>query len=138
VESRIELKIPSEMVFLGVPDAMLMEVGNDLGCQQKVIDELGTSVIEACTNAMEHGNELADDLVVEIHFIFSEEQISVEIYDHGDGFDFSNWQPPEDLLRERGRGILIMKEFTDNLEFGLAEDGRFRVRLTKLIVPEED
>jgi len=126
------------MVFLGVPDAMLMEVGNDLGCQQKVIDELGTSVIEACTNAMEHGNELADDLVVEIHFIFSEEQISVEIYDHGDGFDFSNWQPPEDLLRERGRGILIMKEFTDNLEFGLAEDGRFRVRLTKLIVPEED
>jgi len=126
------------MVYLGVPDAMLMEVGGDLSCQQKLIDELGTSVIEACTNAMEHGNKLAEDLFVEIHFAFSDEHIQVTVFDHGDGFDYNGWQPPEDLLRERGRGILIMKEFTDELDFGISDDGRFKVRLTKQIVPEED
>ena len=127
----IEIKIPSQQVYLGVPDAVLMELASDLNCEKKAIDELSTSVIEACTNAMEHGNGLREDLHVEIHFHIQDDQMRVIVLDHGKGFDFQNWQPPENLMRERGRGILIMREFSDSLEFGLAEDGRFRVQLTK-------
>jgi serine/threonine-protein kinase RsbW len=131
VNSYIELKIPSQQIYLGVPDAVLMELASDLSCEKKVIDELSTSVIEACTNAMEHGNSMQEDLLVEIHFKLTETQIQVTILDYGGGFDYQSWQPPEDLMRERGRGILIMREFTDNLEFGVTEDGRFRAQLTK-------
>jgi anti-sigma regulatory factor (Ser/Thr protein kinase) len=34
-------------------------------------------------------------------------------------------------MRPRGRGILIMREFTDDLTYGRHPDGRFSVRLTK-------
>jgi serine/threonine-protein kinase RsbW len=132
VNSHIELKIPSQLVYLGVPDAVLMEVASDLPFEQKIIDELGTSVIEACTNAMEHGNGLREDSPVEIHFHFGEDRIKVTVLDNGPGFDYANWKPSTDLMRERGRGILIMREFTDELEYGTSTDGRFRVVLTKL------
>jgi len=131
VKSQIELRIPSQQVYLGVPDAVLMELATDLSCEQKVIDELSTSVIEACTNAMEHGNAMQENLQVEIHFHLEEDSIQVTVLDNGKGFDFLHWQPPADLMRERGRGILIMREFTDSLEFDYDANGRFRVRLTK-------
>jgi anti-sigma regulatory factor (Ser/Thr protein kinase) len=93
-------------------------------------------VIEACTNAMEHGNGLAEDRLVEIRFEINDTRIQVTVLDEGTGFDFASWQPPTDLMRERGRGILIMREFSDTLDFDLAEDGRFRVRITKNLCPE--
>ncbi len=128
---RIELKIPSQLLYLGVPDAILMELAGDLPFGQKEMDELSTSVIEACTNAMEHGNRMEELQPVEIHFDFDDGRIVVTVYDHGPGFDFEGWHPSEELLRERGRGINIMREFTDSLEFGFAPDGRFRARLVK-------
>lgn len=128
---RIELKIPSQLVYLGVPDAVLMELASDLPFDQKQMDELSTSVIEACTNAMEHGNRLREDQPVEVHFDFGANEIEVAVFDYGDGFDFQGWKPPTDLLQERGRGILIMREFSDELEFGRAPDGRFCARLRK-------
>ena len=119
------------MAFLGVPDAVLLEVGSDLDCPRQVIEELGTAVIEACTNAMEHGNGLDAERLVEIHFTVNEARIQVDVLDQGSGFDYGSWQPAEDLLRERGRGILIMREFTDLLTYDQAPDGRFYVRLVK-------
>lgn len=126
------------MDFLGVPDALLMEVGGDLDCDKRALEELGTSVIEACTNAMEHGNKLDEDTPIEVLFDINETQITVTVLDHGPGFDFAGWQPSDELMRERGRGILIMREFTDNLEYGQHKDGRFMVRLTKNLAPASE
>jgi serine/threonine-protein kinase RsbW len=128
---RIELKIPSQFLYLGVPDAILMELAGDMPCEQKDIDEISTSVIEACTNAMEHGNGMDEHRFVEIFFDIAPDQIAITVLDTGPGFDHEQWCPPEDLLRERGRGITIMREFTDDLSFDFAADGRFRVRLRK-------
>ncbi|MFO7654433.1 MAG: ATP-binding protein [Candidatus Krumholzibacteriia bacterium] len=129
--SRIHLKIPSQMIYLGVPDAVLQEVGGDIDCPQGTIDELGTAVIEACTNAMEHGNRLNEDLAIEVWLDLEETRIVVTVLDEGTGFDHATWQPPQEVMRERGRGILIMREFTDELLYGRAPDGRFHVRLVK-------
>ncbi len=129
--ARIELKLPSQLAYLGVPDAVLMEIGTDLDCPKKAIEELGTAVIEACTNAMEHGNKLRDDRQIEIRIDVEDGSLAVSVLDEGPGFDYSIWQPATDLLRERGRGILIMREFSDDLQYGRAPDGRFLVRLIK-------
>jgi serine/threonine-protein kinase RsbW len=126
------------MEYLGVPDAVLMEIGSDLDCDKQSLEELGTSVIEACTNAMEHGNQLDDVLPIQIIFEVTGSEITITVYDEGPGFDFENWTPSDELMRQRGRGILIMREFTDNLEFGRHEDGRFMIRMTKKLEPAED
>jgi serine/threonine-protein kinase RsbW len=137
VTSRIVLKLPSQMAFLGIPDAVLLEIGSDLACPRQLIEELGTAVIEACSNAMEHGNAHDPDRIVELHIDLGPDRLEVAVLDTGPGFDFENWQPVEDLLRERGRGIMIMKGFTDELHYGRAADGRFRVRLVKHLPGEE-
>ena len=128
---QVEVKLPSQLLYLGVPDAILMELAGDLPLEQKDIDELSTAVIEACTNAMEHGNGMEQLRHVEVHFLFSPDEIRVTVLDQGPGFDFHNWRPPDGLMRERGRGITIMREFTDELQFDHAPDGRFRVQLVK-------
>jgi serine/threonine-protein kinase RsbW len=137
MKSRVELRLPSRMEYLGVPDVVLAEVGGELGCARRTLEELGTAIIEACTNAMEHGNHLAEDLCIEIWIDLREDAIEVTVLDQGPGFDHVGWRPSEDLMRQRGRGILIMREFTDRLEFGRHGDGRFLTRLVKLVVPDD-
>jgi len=123
------------MEYLGVPDAVLMEIGSDMDCCKKALEELGTSVIEACTNAMEHGNELDDHLPIQVIYEIEEDQITITVLDEGAGFDHAHWIPPEGVMRPRGRGIQIMREFTDELEFGSHEDGRFKIRMVKKLSP---
>lgn len=138
MSTRVELRLPSRMEYLGVPDVVLLEVGGELGCCKRGLEELGTAIIEACTNAMEHGNHLADDLFIEIWFDLEDDGITVTVLDQGPGFDHVGWRPSDDLMRQRGRGILIMREFTDSLEFGRHADGRFLTRLVKKIGPDAD
>lgn len=126
------------MEFLGVPDAVLMEIGSDLDCDRQCLEELGTSIIEACTNAMEHGNSLDDHLPIQVIYEVDEGRITVTVLDEGPGFDHQHWQPSDELMRQRGRGIQIMREFTDELEFCCHEDGRFMTRMVKNLTPAVD
>ncbi len=126
------------MEYLGVPDAVLMEIGSDLECERRSLEELGTSVIEACTNAMEHGNDLNEETPIEVIFDVDDLAITITVLDKGPGFDFQHWQPSGELMRERGRGILIMREFCDSVEFKRHEDGRFMIVLTKKLAPDDD
>ncbi|MBK7671960.1 MAG: ATP-binding protein [bacterium] len=137
MSTRVELRLPSRMEYLGVPDVVLLEIGGELGCGKRRLEELGTAIIEACTNAMEHGNHLAEELFIEIWFELDDDNITVTVLDQGPGFDHAGWIPSEDLMRQRGRGILIMREFTDHLEFSRHADGRFLTRLVKKIGPDD-
>jgi anti-sigma regulatory factor (Ser/Thr protein kinase) len=137
VASRIEIRLPSNMEYLGVPDAVLMEIGSDMDCCRQSLEELSTSVIEACTNAMEHGNSLDDHLPIQIVFEIEDETVSVTVLDQGPGFDHEHWKPSDELMRQRGRGIQIMREFTDELEFGRHQDGRFMIRMVKKLEASE-
>ena len=138
MSSKIVLQLPSKRDYLGVPDAVLMEIGSDLDCCQRALEDLGTSIIEACTNAMEHGNKLDEATPIEVVFTFEEMKIIVTVFDQGPGFDYQHWQPSDEIMRERGRGILIMRGFTDELEFGKSSDGRFFTRLVKTLDPTQD
>ena len=129
--NRITLSLPSRLELLGVIDKIADGITEYLEFEDVDKDAVAISVIEACTNAMEHGNRLQEDELVEVHFDFQDDRITVTVMDNGQGFDFEVWQTPTDVMRERGRGILIMREFTDELEFGRAVDGRFRVQLSK-------
>jgi serine/threonine-protein kinase RsbW len=138
LSSIIEIRLPSNMEYLGIPDAVLMEIGGDLECSKRSLEELGTSVIEACTNAMEHGNKLDENIPIQIIFEVDGNQIAITVMDEGPGFDFDHWIPSEELMRQRGRGIVIMREFTDDLSFGRHEDGRFMLRMVKNLNSADD
>lgn len=121
-------------MFLGVPDSVIQEVGSELPFEQNELDELSTSVIEACTNAIEHGNGLQEERTARIVLEFTPERFEVTVWDHGEGFDPGDRdlsKMPQDLMQERGRGLYMMSTFCDEMIF-LRENGEFGVRLVKI------
>lgn len=73
---------------------------------------------EAITNAMVHGNGLDPDRQVHVILCADGERWGAIVEDQGDGFKPSDVPDPNDLesvMRETGRGILLMDGYLDEL-----------------------
>jgi serine/threonine-protein kinase RsbW len=73
---------------------------------------------EAVTNAMVHGNRLDPSRKVRVIVCADEEKWGVIVDDEGEGFgpeDVPDPDDPEFILRESGRGILLMDGWVDGL-----------------------
>jgi serine/threonine-protein kinase RsbW len=130
----IELFFPSDMKYLGAVDAVVQDLAREFSFSDKCINDVSTAIVEACTNAIEHGNKYSKSKRVRVAMLFEGETITTKVCDQGDGFDFdhlSTSDDPPDALSERGRGIIIMKALTDNLTFSHDPDKGLCVELTK-------
>ncbi|HET6349548.1 MAG TPA: ATP-binding protein [Candidatus Krumholzibacteria bacterium] len=130
---QMTLTIPSDLKYLGAVDAAVQDLARELLFSQDAVNDLGTALIEACSNAIEHGNKFSPDKRVTISLRFQDGTLKAAVKDEGRGFDFEkamNEDPDPDPTSERGRGILIMRAFTDGLSFSY--DGGLVCELTKL------
>jgi len=79
-----------------------------------------TSLTEAFTNAVIHGNNNDDEKSVFIDFTVQNDGFSFCVSDQGNGFDYSSVADPTDInnpIEDTGRGIFLMDILSDNLEF---------------------
>jgi len=75
---------------------------------------------EAVLNAMYHGNEGDPDLPVAVAVYDDGGSWVVTVHDQGDGFSEADIPDVEDeaaLLREHGRGLLLMRDWLDRLQY---------------------
>lgn len=75
---------------------------------------------EALANAMVHGNKLDESKNIMVSVFGDNERFGVIVMDEGDGFgpeDLPDLDDPEQILRERGRGILIMDHYMDQVRY---------------------
>jgi len=75
---------------------------------------------EAVLNAMNHGATMDSNQKVLFAIEITEKEIIVEVSDSGKGFDFLNLPDPTDptnIEKGSGRGIFIMKNLSDSLEY---------------------
>jgi serine/threonine-protein kinase RsbW len=75
---------------------------------------------EALVNAIEHGNKLDPSLTVDVKLYFTPAGWALRLEDQGEGFDPESLiDPPseEGLERDRGRGVLVMKEICRNITY---------------------
>ena len=130
----IELIIPSDFKFLGAVDAAFQDMAREFSCAQGWIDDFSTALVEACTNAIEHGNKYSKEKKVRIVVEMTDNKIVGRVHDEGPGFDYNKFLsgPPPDPLSERGRGIMIMKAFTDDVRYTFDPSGGTWVELTKV------
>ena len=87
---------------------------------------------EAVMNAIKHGNESDPSKMVEIEVAFDSSTFEATVADRGCGFDIDEVPDPtadENLGRTCGRGVMLMKEFVDKLEFN---DCGNKVKMTKV------
>lgn len=75
---------------------------------------------EVLVNAVKHGNKLDPAKSVRVTLYADGERWGLRVEDEGKGFDPSvipNPDDPESLLLERGRGVLIIKSFMDEVHY---------------------
>lgn len=79
---------------------------------------------EAVTNAIVHGNKLDESKKVEVEVQINSDTIISTVKDHGEGFNPQSTKNPlkeENLLRDSGRGIFLIREISDSVDY--LEDG---------------
>jgi serine/threonine-protein kinase RsbW len=85
-----------------------------------VYGNLIVALTEAALNAIKHGNLSDPNKTVTSTYLITESEISFEIQDQGKGFDYNNLPDPTDpknIEKENGRGIFIIHNLADKVEF---------------------
>ena len=116
----VHLTIPSRLEELAQVHALLEELGRRHGMDEDYVNSLLIAVIEAGTNAVQHGNMFADDKVVKFEVTVDPGNVHVRVDDVGHGFDPSRVLNPtegEQLLSPHGRGLFLMRQLMDEVKF---------------------
>jgi serine/threonine-protein kinase RsbW len=133
----VVIEFPSDYKFLNLVDVVCGEVVHGLCMTHEAANEVAISVIEACTNAIEHGNRECPNENVRLVFSCEDDRLCVEVQDCGKGFDYEcymrNIPEPADISHIRGRGIYIMKNMMDSLGFEMVPGKGMKVKLEKLL-----
>ncbi|TNF49934.1 MAG: ATP-binding protein [Bacteroidetes bacterium] len=120
-----DLEIASTFQEIPKVESLVDKVCSRLGVNEDFYGNVLIAVTEAVNNAIEHGNKGAEHLKVGVSVGDKEEEFCFSVKDAGAGFDYNNLPDPtapENILKENGRGIFLMKNLADDVEF--EEGGR--------------
>jgi len=123
----ITVKLPSRLELLAVLDRVALTVCERMEFDEDISSQVSMSVIEAGTNAVQHGHKRDATKFFEVEFRLYPDRLEVDVRDQGKGFDVAKLVPdvtiPEHLLDMRGRGIFIMRSCCDEVDFQFGKNG---------------
>jgi serine/threonine-protein kinase RsbW len=115
-----KVKLPTDYNSLVDVEALVGNVCEKLGVVEDAYGNVLIAVTEAVNNAIEHGNAMNKDLLVSVFVGDDDSSFCFNVMDEGNGFDYTNLPDPtspENLLKENGRGIFLMKNLADEVFF---------------------
>jgi len=107
----------------------------ELGLDREKINGLLLAVTEATTNAIIHGNKNNKLKMVRIYVYVDGQTVTIKIKDEGKGFDPSivpDPTDPENLLKDSGRGLYLMRVYMDGLSYNQTPEGTETILTLKL------
>lgn len=125
----VEIHIPSEYGYEKVAMASVVAVAKRMGFSQDRVEDLRTAVAEACLNAIEHGNKLDVSTKVVIVMTVQPEGLEVNVRDQGKQMLLSDLPAPGEKPGERHRGIFIIQNLMDQVEFSTEPTGGNQIRM---------
>jgi putative Holliday junction resolvase len=132
----LEVSIPGSIEYLPLVDTVCQAFCGWAGIEREIADQIAMAAVEGATNAVVHGNKCQRSKKVRVFFEKTRREIVVSVMDEGEGFDPDRVPDPTDdanLMKESGRGIFIMRQFMDRVEFEQPEGGGTLVRMAKEI-----
>lgn len=125
---RVQLSLPRDASYVPLTRNVANCLLEDMGVPDEAVGDIQVALTEACANVVRHALGTFD---YSVSLAVWPEGCEVEIEDLGPGFEM----PPEatsllDLDAESGRGLFLMRELMDDLQF-LRDDDTTRLRLTK-------
>lgn len=113
-------KLPTKIQSLTIVEQIIEDIRNVHGISEEIYGNILVSVTEAVNNAIRHGNKMNEELPIDFSFTQTETEYLFTIKDQGVGFDFDNLPDPthpSNIEKPDGRGIFIMKNLSDKVEF---------------------
>ena len=114
------LSIPSDFGSISQVESLIDNVCERLEVNEDYYGNVLIAVTEAVNNAIQHGNKMREDLNVDLAVGDKMTDFCFSVRDHGDGFDFNNLPDPtapENLEKEDGRGIYLMRSLSEDVDF---------------------
>jgi len=125
-EKKYHLEIESDPNNLITIEEFVNYFAMDLNLGEEKLSALLLSVTEAVTNAIKHGNKGDKSKIVTIDVNVLSETLQIIVKDQGQGFDPSlvpDPTEPDNLLKDSGRGLYLMKVYMSDLRFNITPDG---------------
>lgn len=119
------LELPSHCNVLERVDELTLRHASQAGFDQKSAMEIAIAAIEAATNAIVHGNRRREETPFTVEYSWEPGSIEIVVHDEGEGFDLScviDPTDPEHCMETSGRGIFIMREVMDTVEFEMSPE----------------
>jgi serine/threonine-protein kinase RsbW len=123
---RVSYRMESTLDSVNKAEEMADQIAAQAGLDEDTRSGVSMAVREAMINAILHGNAYAADKRVNLTFEQSGRDLVITIVDEGKGFipdEVPNPLAPENLLKESGRGIFLMRAFMDEVRFRKLEPG---------------
>lgn len=123
---KFSLEIESDPNNLLTVEEFVNYFAREIGIKEEKISGLILSVTEATTNAIIHGNKKNTGKKVKIDVSAEGHILKITVKDEGIGFDPSlipDPTKPENLLKDSGRGLYLMKVYMDDIKFKITPEG---------------
>lgn len=114
------VSFPSVISNLKVAEDLVDDVCRTNNVHEDHFGNVLIAVTEAVNNAIHHGNLEDEAKKVTIDVKKAEKDLCFIVKDEGKGFDFNNLPDPtapENIEKENGRGIFLMKSLADDVQF---------------------
>lgn len=117
----ITLELPSSFEKIERVETYVKKLQEEVGFHNDEFARIMLALSEAVTNAIVHGNkEDASKLVTVRSHMADEDLLEISVEDEGEGFDPEEIPDPlkeENLLKEGGRGVYLIEQYSDEMEF---------------------
>ena len=131
VHEKIEFELPSDLSLMNGVLEYLQERVSKLGLISPERSNLFIALDEAFVNAVKHGNKNDPTKLLKITAELSPTEACFTVEDEGEGFDINGIPDPCDpanLFRTSGRGVLLIYNIMDEVEYNAQGN---RVKMVK-------
>ncbi|HLW39230.1 MAG TPA: ATP-binding protein [Brumimicrobium sp.] len=124
------LSFSSDLNNIGLVEKLIDEICGKYKIQEDFYGNILIAVTEAINNSIQHGNDSDQEKQVSLSVLENTNEIKFVVCDEGKGFAYDKLPDPtapENIEKESGRGIFLMKALADDVEF---EENGSKVILT--------
>jgi serine/threonine-protein kinase RsbW len=123
--NQVKIQVPSIIENIRVVESFIDNSKEKFNIEDDIYGNIMVAVTESVNNAIRHGNKFDKDKNVYLSLYVEENKLRFEIQDEGPGFNYDSLADPtapENLENPGGRGIFLMRNLSDEVNF--SDDGR--------------
>jgi serine/threonine-protein kinase RsbW len=132
----VDTLLESTLDSVDEAEAKVLETAEKAGFDEEDLHKIGMAVRECMVNAVVHGNRYNARKKVHLGIQTTADRMTVTVRDEGEGFDIKALPDPlaeENLLRQSGRGLLLIQAFMDEFQIHGAEPKGTEVKMVKYL-----